>query len=80
MEVSLTSDPAEAIEDARERTKAVNEAFESKDYAEAARLQETIAAAVRRTETAAKGSPATAHSMLSSVFHGISFSLASMTP
>ncbi len=56
-EISLTSDPAKAIEDTQERTKAVNEAFESKNYAEAARLQETIAATVRRTETAAEGKP-----------------------
>jgi molecular chaperone GrpE len=56
-EISLTSDPAKAIEDAQESTKAVNDAFESKNYAEAARLQETIAAAVCRTETAAEGKP-----------------------
>ena len=56
-EISLTFDPAKAIEDAQETTEAVNEAFESNDYAEAARLQETIAAAVRRTETAAEGKP-----------------------
>ena len=37
--------------------KAVNDAFESKNYAEAARLQESIAAAVRLTETAAEGKP-----------------------
>ncbi len=56
-ETSLTSNPATAIEDAQERTKAVNGAFESKNYAEAARFQETIAAAVRRTETAVEGKP-----------------------
>jgi hypothetical protein len=56
-EIPLTSDPAEAIEDVRERTKAVNDAFQSKNYAEAARLQESIAAAVRLTETAAEGKP-----------------------
>ncbi len=56
-ETSLVSDPAKAIEDAQERAQAVNGAFEAKNYAEAARLQETIAAAVRRTETAAEGKP-----------------------
>ncbi len=56
-ETSLASDPAKAIEDAQERTKAVNGAFEAKNYAEAARLQETVAAAVRRSETAAEGKP-----------------------
>jgi molecular chaperone GrpE len=57
MEISFASDPAKAIEDAQERTKAVNGAFEAMNYPEAARLQETIAAAVRRTETAAEGKP-----------------------
>jgi molecular chaperone GrpE len=56
-EISLASDPAMTIEDMQERTKAVNSAFEAKNYAEAARLQETIAAEVRRTETAAEGKP-----------------------
>ncbi len=56
-EISLASDPAKAIEDAQERTKAVNGAFEAKNYAEAARLQERIAVEVRRTETAAEGKP-----------------------
>lgn len=56
-EISLTSDPAKVIEDAQEAITAVNGAFESKNYAEAARLQERIAAAVRRTETAAEGKP-----------------------
>jgi tetratricopeptide (TPR) repeat protein len=56
-EISLTSDLEEAVEDAHQRTEAVNDAFESKNYAEAARLQETIAAAVRRTETGAEGNP-----------------------
>lgn len=57
MEISFTSDPANVIEDAQERTKAINDAFESKNYAEAARLQETIAAAMRLTETADEGKP-----------------------
>jgi molecular chaperone GrpE len=57
MDISLASAPADAIEDAQESTEAVNGAFENKNYAEAARLQETIAAAVRRTETAAEGKP-----------------------
>ena len=56
-EVSLISDPADAIEDAQEAAEAVNGAFEAGNYAKAARLQETIAAAVRRTETAAEGKP-----------------------
>jgi molecular chaperone GrpE len=56
MEISLTG-LAQAIEDPQERTKAVNRAFEAKDYAEAARLQERTAAAVRRAETAAEGKP-----------------------
>jgi molecular chaperone GrpE len=56
-EISLASDLANAIEDTQESTEAVNSAFENKNYAEAARLQETIAAAVRRTETAAEGKP-----------------------
>ncbi len=56
-EISLASDPAKAIEDAQERTKAVNGAFEAKNYAEAARLQERNAAEVRRTETATEGKP-----------------------
>jgi len=56
-EISLTSDPAKAIEQAQKRNKAVNDAFESKNYAEAASLQERISAAVRRTETAAEGKP-----------------------
>ncbi|MGO9984896.1 MAG: nucleotide exchange factor GrpE [Rhodomicrobium sp.] len=56
-EIPLTSDPAKAIEYAQKRNKAVNDAFESKNYAEAARLQERIAAVVRRTETAAEGKP-----------------------
>ncbi len=56
-EISLPSDLAKAIEDAQERTKAVNDAFEARNYAEAARLQEINAAAVRRTETAAEGKP-----------------------
>lgn len=56
-EISLTSDPAKAIEAAHEITKAVNDAFDSKNYAEAVRLQEKIAAAVRFIETAAEGKP-----------------------
>ena len=56
-EVSLISDPADAIEDAQEAAEAVNGAFEAGNYAKAARLQETIAAAVRRTEIAAEGKP-----------------------
>ncbi len=56
-EIALTFDPAKAIEEAQERAEAVNSAFEAKNYAEAARLQESIAAALRRTETAAKGKP-----------------------
>ena len=55
--ISLASDTDEAVEDAWEITRAVNDAFESKNYAEAARLQEVIAAAVRRTETEAEGDP-----------------------
>ncbi len=58
-EISPASDPVEAIEDAQEQAGAVNGAFESKNYEEAARLQESIAAAVRRTETAAEGKPGT---------------------
>lgn len=56
-EISLTSDPAQAIEDAWERTNAVNEAFEAQNYTEAARLQERNVAEVRRTETVAEGKP-----------------------
>jgi molecular chaperone GrpE len=56
-EISLTSDSAKAIEQAHKRNKAVNDAFDSKNYEEAARLQEKIAAAVRRIETAAEGKP-----------------------
>jgi hypothetical protein len=56
-EISLTSRLANAIEDPKERTKAVNDAFEAGNYAEAARLQEMNAAAVRRAETAAEGKP-----------------------
>ncbi len=55
--ISLASDPAQAIEDAQERSQAVNGAFEAKNYAEAARIQESVAAALRRTETAAEGKP-----------------------
>jgi molecular chaperone GrpE len=50
IEISFTSDPATAV-------KAVNDAFESKNYAEAARLQQRIAAALNRAETAAEGKP-----------------------
>ncbi|MGC2602306.1 MAG: nucleotide exchange factor GrpE, partial [Rhodomicrobium sp.] len=56
-EISPASDPAKAIEDAQERAQAVNGAFEAKNYAEAARLQERIAAEVCRTEIAAEGKP-----------------------
>ena len=60
-EMSLTSDPATAIEDVQDGTDtvndAVNDAFESKNYAEAARLQERIAAATRLAETAAGEEP-----------------------
>src|SRR5262249_41094628 len=53
-----TSDLAKAIEEAQKRTKPASEAFDSKNYPEAARLQEDISAAVRRAETAADGKPA----------------------
>ncbi len=56
-EISPLSGPAEVIEDAEETATAVNGAFEAKDYAEAARLQEIVAAAVYRSETAAGGKP-----------------------
>src|SRR5215813_593962 len=56
-EISLTSDLAKAIEDARKRTKSVTDAFERKNYAEATRLQEGILASVRRAETVADGKP-----------------------
>ena len=56
-EISPASDPAKALEDAQEGTEAVNDAFEAGNYAEAARLQEEIAAEVRRAETAAEGKP-----------------------
>ncbi len=61
-EISHAAGPSE---DAQERTKAVNGAFEAKNYAEAARLQEEIAAEVRRIETAAEGKPGDGTSMLS---------------
>jgi molecular chaperone GrpE (heat shock protein) len=56
-EILLASDTDEAVKDAWEITTAVNDAFESKNYSEAARLQEMIVAAVRRTETAAEKNP-----------------------
>jgi molecular chaperone GrpE (heat shock protein) len=56
-EISPAAGPAGAIEDPRERAKAVSRAFEAGNYAEAARLQEQNAAAVRRAETAAEGKP-----------------------
>jgi hypothetical protein len=56
-EISPAAGPEEAIEDPQERTRAVNDAFETGNYTEAARLQERNAAAVRRAETAAEGTP-----------------------
>jgi molecular chaperone GrpE len=47
---AFASDPAKAV-------RAVNEAFEKRNYAEAARLQESIAEAVRRAEIDAEGNP-----------------------
>jgi molecular chaperone GrpE (heat shock protein) len=54
---SPASAPAQAHEDATERTKAVNAAFEARNYVEAARLQESIAAEIRDAETASGGKP-----------------------
>jgi molecular chaperone GrpE len=59
-EFSLPSDPANDTEDAQASPEAVNEAFENGNYAKAARLQERIAAAVRRGETASEGKPGNA--------------------
>lgn len=56
-EVLSAYDLAKAIEDAQERAKTANNAFEARNYAEAARLQEINVAEVRRIETAAEGKP-----------------------
>ena len=64
-EISLASDYAKAIEDAQERTEAVNRAFEAKNYAEAARLQEKSPRRWAAPKPPLRGSPATAPSMLS---------------
>jgi hypothetical protein len=55
--VSLTSAPAPVLEDVQEAADAVKSAFEAGNYAEAARLQEGIAVAMRNAETAANGEP-----------------------
>ena len=57
LEISLTSDLAKAIEGAQKRISSASEAFESKNYAEAVRLQEGITAALRHAESVADGKP-----------------------
>jgi hypothetical protein len=56
-EISPASDPATALEELQELTQAAHRAFEARSFAEAARLQERNAAAVRRAETTVEGKP-----------------------
>ncbi len=56
-EDSYTSYPTRTVEDAQTRSWTVKDAYESKNYAEAARLQEKKVAVVRYNETADGGQP-----------------------